>query len=409
MFSCRCTHQERERLRRKTCQPSSGLPSLPPAAAPSPAETVAAPPAAPSADRFLAIVNPVAEIRVLKFNEHLSQEPALRIDEALGYTQRLEDVSLTWQCGQHNLGNTCYANSLLIALASVPALRSWFLQHATLHEAPVDRPCLLCIVASDITMLAASPCKTCIQPATVLARRRWCPEFAKAAQQDVCEFWTKLSDACNAIDCSSYSDLVGHLHYASAILYTTPYWKRCGLKGHTKTTCRACGFATINHEYAENLKLAFPDGRSAHLKDCLRQYFAPEILPAPDRCEDGCQGVGCRDKSTVTDAWPEVLCIQLKRWIPTLIPGLFLKERRDLVIPLILDHFQGGPTFEYVSHAAIIHEGDAGGGHYFTLFNSMKAGVWMLANDTSVTMYTGDVQKLLKQSFLMFYATTSAP
>lgn len=50
-----------------------------------------------------------------------------------------------------------------------------------------------------------------------------------------------------------------------------------------------------------------------------------------------------------------------------------------------------------------------GYGHYFTLFNAMKAGVWMWANDTSVTMYTGDVQELLKQSFLLFHARESAP
>ena len=207
------------------------------------------------------------------------------------------------------------------------------------------------------------------------------------------------------MDVKSYADLVGPLHDASAVLHTTPYWKRCGWKGHTKTTCRVCGFSTTNHAYVDHLTLAFPPGKSAHLKDCLRQYFASEPLPAPDRCEDGCQGVGCRDKSTVTDVWPEVLCIQVKRWIPTLIPGLFLKERRDLDIPLLLDHFEGGPTFEYVLYSAIIHDGDAGGGHYSTLFHPAETGTWMLANDSSVSAYTGNVDHLLQQAFLMFYAT----
>ena len=228
-----------------------------------------------------------------------------------------------------------------------------------------------------------------------------------AAQQDVCEFWTNLADSCNAVDRNSHSDLVGPLHDASAILYTAPDWKRCGWKGQTKTTCRICCFSIINHEYVDHLTLAIPPGTSAHLNDCLNQYFASEPLPAPGRCEDGCQGVGCRDKCTVTDVWPEVLCIQVKRWIPTVIPEVFNKERRDLDISLLLDHFEGGPTFEYVLYSAIIHDGHAGGGHYFTLFHPAETGPWMLTNDSSVTVFTGNVEQVLKQAFLVFYAKKS--
>ena len=106
----------------------------------------------------------------------------------------------------------------------------------------------------------------------------------------------------------------------------------------------------------------------------------------------------------MTDKWPEVLCIQVKRWIPTPIPGVFNKERRDLDIPFLLYYFQGGPTVEYVLYLAIIHDGDAGGGHYFTLFHPTETGAWMSANDSSVTVFTGDVEQFLKQAFLAFYA-----
>jgi ubiquitin C-terminal hydrolase len=379
---------------------SSSSSSASPSSQRSPPEDPA--PALPSSSS-----NSMPSVRVLELNSHLSEQLAVRIDEALGYVQQFNDVALTWQCGQRNLGNTCYANSLLMAIASVPALRAWILQHATLHDAPDDTHCLLCTVAEDVRLLAASPCKQCIQPATVQSRRQWCPQFATAAQQDVCEFWTKLADSCNTIDRNSYSDLVGPLHAASAILYTTPYWKRCGWRGHTKTTCSVCGFCTVNHQYLDHLTVPFPPGRNADLKNCLRQYFASELLPAPDRCEDGCQGIGCRKKSTITEVWPEVLCIQVKRWLPTLIPGLFQKERRDLDIPILLDHFEGGPSFEYVLCSAIIHDGHAGGGHYFTLFRPTETGAWMLADDSSVTVYTGNVNQLLKQVFLMFYAKKS--
>jgi len=90
-----------------------------------------------------------------------------------------------------------------------------------------------------------------------------------------------------------------------------------------------------------------------------------------------------------------------------LIPGFFFKERRDLDIPKLLDHFEGGPTFEYVLCSAIIHDGDAGGGHYFTLFRPTETGAWMLADDSSVTVCTRNADQLLKQAFLMFYVRKS--
>ena len=105
----------------------------------------------------------------------------------------------------------------------------------------------------------------------------------------------------------------------------------------------------------------------------------------------------------MTEVWPEVLCIQLKRWIRTPIPGVFIKENRDMQIPFILDDFEGGPNFEYILYSAIIHTGAAGSGHYRTLFRPEPTGTWMLADDSSVAVYAGDVQALLKQAFVLFY------
>ena len=63
------------------------------------------PPGEPSTQRV------VPTVRELEFSAHLTEQPAVRIDETLCYTQQLDDVQLTWQCGQQNLVNTCYANS----------------------------------------------------------------------------------------------------------------------------------------------------------------------------------------------------------------------------------------------------------------------------------------------------------
>ena len=71
-------------------------------------------------------------------------------------------------------------------------------------------------------------------------------------------------------------------------------------------------------------------------------------------------------------------------------------------IPFILDDFEGGPNFEYALYSAIIHDGAAGSGHSFTLFRPEPTGT-LLVNDSSVAVYAGDVQALLKQAFMLFY------
>ena len=86
-----------------------------------------------------------------------------------------------------------------------------------------------------------------------------------------------------------------------------------------------------------------------------------------------------------------------------MLPGVFTKEHRDVDIPFLLASFKNGPTVDYVLYSAIIHNGHAGSGHYFTLFHPTETGPWMLANDSSVTVFTGNVQQLLKQAFLVFY------
>jgi len=330
---------------------------------------------------------------------------AVRIDETLGYHENLFEAPLTWQCGQTNLGNTCYANSLLVAVAAVPALRSWVLKHDSLHEAYNYTNCLLCRVASDVSLLAASPCQQCISPATVETRASWCPQFANDQQQDVGDFWTKLADLCDAVDRNSYKDLVGDIYGSSALLYTTPYWTRCGWRGYTHTTCLRCGLSIKNHAFEDKLCLSFPRGGTpCRLKDSLRLHFSEELLPPPDKCEAGhCKHVGCRKKVTVSELWPEVLCIQLKRWIRTDTLAPYVKETRPMDIPCVLDNFEGGPDFQYVLYSAIIHQGLAGAGHYVTLFRSDPSGSWMLANDSSVAVYAGDVQAELNKAFMLFY------
>ena len=55
-------------------------------------------------------------------------------------------------CGLQNLTNTCYANSVINAVAKLPRCRIWFANHqrhcSTLQTHPPD--CQLCALAHDV-------------------------------------------------------------------------------------------------------------------------------------------------------------------------------------------------------------------------------------------------------------------
>ena len=154
----------------------------------------------------------------------------------------------------------------------------------------------------------------------------------------------------------------------------------------------------------DTLNLPFAPGKTITLVDCFEAYFKKEELPAPDRCDKiSCKRIGCRTRVERILVWPKVLCISLKRWLPTGVPGRFIKERRHVEAPAKLFNL-GTDRHSYTLCSASVHEGDAGGGHYITVFKDAPTGIWRKGDDRYVSVYGKKApSELLGQAYMLFY------
>ena len=111
----------------------------------------------------------------------------------------------------------------------------------------------------------------------------------------------------------------------------------------------------------------------------------------------------CRRKQAFVTSWPEILTVQLKRWIPLGTPGAYRKEPRLVTLPSVLNDLPGDPTVEYTLRAAVVHLGEAGGGHYVSLTKNRDSDSWIHSSDTSVNRIAASMPEQLEQAFLIFY------
>ena len=101
--------------------------------------------------------------------------------------------------------------------------------------------------------------------------------------------------------------------------------------------------------------------------------------------------------------WPQILTVLIKRWMPVGGPGVYIKEPRPVTLPHVLNDLPGDPTVEYALRAAVVHQGEAGGGHYVNLTKDRNSNSWILSSDTDVTRIATNMPEQLQQGFLIFY------
>ena len=83
--------------------------------------------------------------------------------------------------------------------------------------------------------------------------------------------------------------------------------------------------------------------------------------------------------------------------------GYYRKEPRPVSLPHLLNGLPGAPSIAYTLRAAIIHQGEAGAGHYINITKNRDADSWIFSSDTTITRDAADIPAQLQQAFLIFY------
>lgn len=221
----------------------------------------------------------------------LLEVPEVDMSNLLGYDGDITSVIDHARCGLRNIGNTCYLNALLHALARIPAVMHWCYIHleCSKGDASHARPCCLCNLAQDLRMIKVDNACTAI-PITASTRGDWGGErFANNAQQDAHEVFRALMEQCDNVDAVAARNLnipayFRHNTYNS-VRYSTPFWKIFGGKQLSTVIFCACHHRTSQYEMWDSLSLALPKQTESlearQLESCFSLIVTQQNLLAP--------------------------------------------------------------------------------------------------------------------------------
>ena len=339
---------------------------------------------------------------VERLQEHLCGDPDFDVACVIGYDGDSIAVEDSTCCGLRNLGNTCYGNALINALARLPLCRQWLARHQEIARglgSEHPRVCLLCDLAEDIAALTTLTENEAFRSRFIERRAAWTDGhmFNNFEQHDANDAFFKMMHACNAVDLRAAQRLeVGSdLLSDSRTAYTTPFWKMFGSRVCDKMRCDGCGKVTLNNAYRCAFTAAVPTTGVHLLEDLFMAQVGIERLgteQAPDICEldaaaperSGCGARNKRTKMVTINEGAPILVLQLLRfaWDHELQCAKKLTTRVDfeVVFPPML----GNAPLDL--RAVIVHEGARPNTGHYVAYVRAQDGLWHLCDDESLAI-----------------------
>lgn len=338
--------------------------------------------------------------------------------------------------GLTNLGNTCFLNSALQCLLNTPQIADYFMNDLHMKEINITNP-----LGSKgaVTLSFAHLTKQYwsredideINPKELYGViSHFAPQFSHGTQEDSHEFIAFLLDIIHedlnrvkvkpTIEDKDYNDDKLEEHASEA-------WKHYLMRnksiivdlfqGQSKSTlkCLKCGLVSHKFEPFMYLSLPIPEQtkkkQKVTLVECMEEFSKEEKLEGDERWN-------CPKCKTLVDStkkmeiWklPNLLIVHLKRF-------KFTREKRAKIRTLIdfphvdldLTKVAAGQQRDkpiYDLYAVSNHEGNLGGGHYYTFAKNRDDANWYAYNDSEVLTLSPD-QLVSPAAYLLFFSKSS--
>ncbi|CAF4599757.1 unnamed protein product [Rotaria socialis] len=305
------------------------------------------------------------------------------------------------QCGLRNIGNTCFMNSALQCLSSVPDLTEYILENGVTNILNTTNDLgthgKLALAYANLIQEMWSGKKTTVDASAVKQYvSKLSPRFAGYNQQDSHEFLNILLDALHEDLKQNLEDTDNETSLISKIFHG---------QMRSTVTC-TCGEPCITFYSISFLALPIPDlslasSHRAHsnqfrtqtvtLIDCFNEFLKGEKIGENGQwfC-DKCNGL--RDAEKRLDVWtlPKVLILQLKRFTNDLWNNVKIQTLVEFPVdsPLDLDRFipvtnnQENALYNLVAVSS--HSGNLTSGHYTTYAKNFLTKNWLHFNDEYV-------------------------
>ncbi|GFR44265.1 hypothetical protein Agub_g5470 [Astrephomene gubernaculifera] len=324
---------------------------------------------------------------------------------------READVVLQWTtvrnrgAGFHNLGNTCFMNSVLQALVHTPPLAELFLSQKgerLLAEVaagggggggsndPVGLT--LQLVRRCFTTMVLSP-KGHAQSLRLINKR-----FRLGRQEDSHEFLRCLLDAMHEACLRRFKPKP-----PPELANTTFVYRIFGGRLRSQIECEGVDY--VSRTYDPFLDLSLEIIRAPTLERALGSFTAPEVLDGANkyRCPKNNKLVRAVKRISVEEA-PNVLTVHLKRFE---YGGFGAKINRKVDFPTQLDlrpymsNAKGSKQL-YDLYGVLVHHGHTvNSGHYICYVKAAN-GLWHVCDDHRVTA-VGERTVLEQRAYILFY------
>ncbi|XP_051547729.1 uncharacterized protein LOC127437100 isoform X2 [Myxocyprinus asiaticus] len=268
----------------------------------------------------------------------------------------------TEYCGLQNQGATCYLNAVLQSLFMTEDFRKAIMKLVGKRKGKKNRkPKSVSIELQDLfkRLMSNDRSVTTEGITKALAIGNVCEE------QDAAEFLQKIL----------------------SMIEPEPSEIFHGKKKHSSTCLQS------QHESIEEINsfcfLAIAMDSDQHVINVQKSFnsqFEATLLEGEDQlyCEN-CQMMTDMKISYTVLQVPQVLVLQMQRFNLDYYSMTFLKNNRDVEIPLHLSvQDEGGVHYVYDLYAVINHSGSLSGGHYFANIKSFENQQWYQFNDSSV-------------------------
>ncbi|CAM9707452.1 unnamed protein product [Bubo scandiacus] len=317
-----------------------------------------------------------------------------------------EKICMEWQqrqragAGLHNMGNTCFLNSVLQCLTYTPPLANYLLSREHSQSCRQQGFCMMCRMERHVNDVLQSSGRA-IQPwAIVSVLTRIGEHFKLGMQEDAHEFLrltvAAMQEAClsgsSNLDMASQSTTIVHQIFAGFL--------------RSRVTCLSCNMVSDYYEAFLDVPLHIKAASS--VTAALENFVKPEQLDGENgfKCSRCDKMVAASKRFTVHHA-PKVFTVCLNRYedFTSRKISKFVEYPEYLDLRPYMSQTTGEPLL-YSLYAVLVHHGAiCHAGHYYC-YTKASNGLWYVMDDSSVDRC--DIDTVLRQqAYLLFYVRCS--